>query len=96
MNWSAAQADLAQALKLRPDDPIGKLLLRLHLLNIGRTSEALDYAIRAANSGPQFWPKTLQVIEVLADLDRVDDARAMLATALKTWPITTIWKRISR
>ena len=84
--WSAAQADLAQALKLRPDDPIGNYFYASNLLNIGRTSEALDYAIRAANSGPQFWPKTLQVIEVLADLDRVDDARAMLATALKTWP----------
>jgi hypothetical protein len=42
--------------------------------------------MRAANSGPQFWPKTLQVIMTLADLDRVDEAQAMLATALKTWP----------
>ncbi|HEX3950540.1 MAG TPA: TIR domain-containing protein [Steroidobacteraceae bacterium] len=84
--WSAAQADLAQALTLSPDDPIGNYFYASSLLNVGRTSEALDYAIRAANSGPQFWPKTLQVIVVLADLDRVDEAQAMLATALKTWP----------
>lgn len=84
--WSEAQADLTQALTLTPDDPIGNYFYASGLLNVGRTSEALDYAIRAANSGPQFWPKTLQVIEVLADLDRVDEAQAMLATALKTWP----------
>jgi len=84
--WSAAQADLTQALTLSPDDPIGNYFYASSLLNVGRTSEALDYAIRAANSGPQFSPKTLQVITVLADLDRVDEAQAMLATALKTWP----------
>jgi tetratricopeptide (TPR) repeat protein len=84
--WSDAQADLDQALKLSPDDPIGNYFYASNLVNVGHTSEALDYAIRAANSGPQFWPKTLQVIEVLADLDRVDEAQAMLAAALKTWP----------
>jgi tetratricopeptide (TPR) repeat protein/TolB-like protein len=84
--WPAAQADLAQALALNPDDPIGNYFYASNLINVGRTSEALDYAMRAANSGPQFWPKTLQVIETLADLDRVDEAEAMLAIALKTWP----------
>ena len=84
--WSAAQADLTQALTLDPDDPIGNYVYASDLINVGRTSEALDYAMRGANSGPQFWPKTLQVIVTLADLDRVDEAQAMLATALKTWP----------
>ncbi|MFI4970199.1 MAG: TIR domain-containing protein [Lysobacterales bacterium] len=84
--WSAAQADLTQALTLNPDDPIGNYFYASDLINVGRNSEALDYAIRAANSGPQFWPKTLQVIVTLADLDRVDEAQTMLATALKTWP----------
>ena len=84
--WSAAQAALTQALTLNPDDPIGNYFYASNLINVGRTNEALDYAMRGANSGPQFWPKTLQVIMTLADLDRVDDAQAMLATALKTWP----------
>ena len=84
--WSAAQADLARALALSPDDPIGNYFYASSLLNVGRTAEALDYAIRAANSGPQFWPKTLQVIVVLADLDRLHEAQSLLAAALKTWP----------
>jgi tetratricopeptide (TPR) repeat protein/TolB-like protein len=84
--WQAAQADLARALALNPDDPIGNYFYASNLINVGRTSEALDYAMRAANSGPQFWPKTLQVIMTLADLDRLDEAQAMLAAALKTWP----------
>lgn len=84
--WSASQADLEQALKLNPDDPIGNYFYASNLINVGRTDEALDYAMRAANSGPLFWPKTLQVITTLADLDRVDEAQAMLAGALKTWP----------
>jgi tetratricopeptide (TPR) repeat protein/TolB-like protein len=84
--WSAAQADLARALTLSPDDPIGNYFYASSLLNAGYTGEALDYAIRAANSGPQFWPKTLQVIQVLANLDRIDEAQAMMTTALKTWP----------
>lgn len=84
--WPEAQADLTQALALNPDDPIGNYFYASNLLNVGRTSEALDYAMRGANSGPQFAPKTWQVIVTLADLDRVDEAQAMLATALKTWP----------
>gem|GEM_PF-1288882 len=84
--WSAAQADLTQALTLNPDDSIGNYFYASNLINVGRTREALEYAMRAANSGPQFWPKTLRVIATLADLDRVDEAQEMLATALKTWP----------
>jgi tetratricopeptide (TPR) repeat protein/TolB-like protein len=93
--WSAAQADLTQALTLNPDDPIGNYFYASNLINVGRTSEALDYAMRGANSGPQFWPKTLQVIETLADLDRVDEAQAMLATALKTWPDSNALKHFA-
>ncbi len=84
--WSAAQADLAKALAFNPDDSLGNYFYASNLINVGRTSEALDYAMRGANSGPQFWPKTLLVIYTLANLDRVDEAQAMLATALKTWP----------
>ena len=84
--WSAAQADLTQALTLNPDEPIGNYFYANNLANVGRISEALDYYMRAANSGPQFEPKTYRVIETLADLDRIDEAQTMLATALKTWP----------
>ncbi|MGH8114917.1 MAG: TIR domain-containing protein, partial [Rhodanobacteraceae bacterium] len=84
--WSAAQADLTQALTLNPDEPIGNYFYANNLANVGRISEALDYYVRAANSGPQFDPKTRRVIRTLADLDRVDEAQAMLATARKTWP----------
>jgi tetratricopeptide (TPR) repeat protein/TolB-like protein len=84
--WSAAQADLTQALTLNPDEPIGNYFYANNLTNVGRISEALDYYMRAANSGPQFEPKTFRVIETLADLDRFDEAHAVLATARKTWP----------
>ncbi|OOG60182.1 TIR domain-containing protein [Rhodanobacter sp. C03] len=90
--WSAAQADLTQALTLNPDDPIGNYFYASNLISVGRTREALDYAMRGANSGPQFWPKTMKVIETLADLDHVDEAQAMLATALKTWPDNNAFK----
>lgn len=93
--WPAAQADLTQALTLNPDDPIGNYFYASDLLNVGRTSEALDYAMRAANSGPQFVPKTLQVIETLADLDRVDEAQAMMTTARKTWPDSNFLKNFA-
>lgn len=84
--WSSAQRDLDQALALNPDDPIGNYFYASNLINVGRVEEALDYAEKAANSGPQFWPKTLLVIELLADLNRVDEAQAMMASALRTWP----------
>lgn len=84
--WGAAQADLTQALALNPDDPIGNYFYASNLIVVGRNSEALDYAMRGANSGPQYWPKTLQVIWTLADLHRLDEAQAMLTKARKTWP----------
>ena len=84
--WTAAQADLARALELNPDDPIGNYFFASNLINVGRTNEALDYALRAASSGPRFWPKDLMVINVFADINRIDEAQERLAAALRIWP----------
>ena len=85
-DWPAAQADLDKALSLDPDEPIGNYFYASNLLNVGRTNEALDYARRAANSGPMFEPKVRQVINTLADTGDLSAAQDMLASARRTWP----------
>ena len=85
-DWRAAQADLDKALSLNPDEPIGNYFYASNLLNVGRMDEALDYARRAANSGPMFEPKVRQVINTLADTGDLSAAQDMLATARRTWP----------
>lgn len=84
--WSTEQADMTKALALDPDEPIGNLFNATSLVNVGRLGDALEYAMRAANSGPPLAQKTIKVVTILADLGRLDEAQSMLAAARKTWP----------
>jgi TolB-like protein/Tfp pilus assembly protein PilF len=75
-----------RALAAAPNDPRVLNLAGQFLAEVGRLSEALDLASKAAELDPLYWPAAQWKAGLLGALRRHDEARVLWDASLARWP----------
>lgn len=87
---------LERAIDIEPQDPRALRALSAAEYALDRPHEAVDLALRAAALAPPDSDFAIHASELLLRVDRVDDALALLGTAVRRAPVNPIfWRLIS-
>lgn len=86
------EADLQQALKLRPDLTAARRMLATLYFEMGRTDEGVEQVRRALAAAPADVQLRMDLVQLLLALSRTSEALDILEDAIKAFPEDLTWK----
>lgn len=86
------EADLQQALKLRPDLTAARRMLATLYFEMGRTEEGIEQVRKALAAAPADTQLRMDLVQLLLALSRTSEALDVLEDAVKTFPADLAWK----